>query len=66
MKLTIDANICQGHGLCYSLAPEFFDCDDSGYASVRNPEVDKTEEASVRRAVNACPELAIRLSSADS
>ena len=65
MRISIDSNICQGHGMCYSLAPGFFDCDDDGYAKVRNPEVCKADEATVRQAANACPERAIHLGTAD-
>ena len=29
-RVQIDAGKCQGHGRCYSLAPELFDADDLG------------------------------------
>ena len=32
MKIHLDTEKCQGHGRCYSLAPELFDCDDLGTA----------------------------------
>ena len=34
VKIHLDADKCQGHGRCYSLAPELFDCDDLGQAVV--------------------------------
>ena len=35
MKIQFDREKCQGHGRCYALAPDLFDCDDEGYAVVR-------------------------------
>ena len=61
-KLSIDASLCQGHGRCYTLAPEWFDCDDEGYGVVLTEEVTEADEANVRPAVEACPERAIELS----
>ena len=61
MRVSVDNNACQGHGLCYSQAPNVFDCADDGYALIRDPIVTTTEEPKVRRAANACPEQAIRL-----
>jgi ferredoxin len=34
MKIHLDTEKCQGHGRCYSLAPDLFDCDDLGTAVV--------------------------------
>lgn len=30
MKIAIDAQKCQGHGRCFSLAPQLFDSDELG------------------------------------
>ncbi|MGH9060401.1 MAG: ferredoxin, partial [Acidimicrobiales bacterium] len=35
MRVQIDSQRCQGHGRCYSLAPDVYDCDDEGYGTVR-------------------------------
>ena len=61
-RVQIDADKCQGHGRCYSLAPELFDADDLGAGFVLGdgtvpPEL--LEQA--RRAVANCPEYAITL-----
>ncbi len=61
MKLRIDPDTCTGHGRCYALAPELFDCDDEGYGQVSRPDVDPAQEAAARKAVLACPERAIHL-----
>jgi ferredoxin len=64
-KLQIDADKCQGHGRCYSLAPELFDADDLGAGFVRGDGhvPDELVEAA-RRAVANCPEYAITLTEA--
>lgn len=65
MRVSVDNSVCQGHGLCYSLAPKVFDCADDGYAVIRVSEVTASEEANVRRAANACPERAIHIDTAE-
>ena len=39
MKIRVDPEKCQGHARCYGLAPEIFDVDDYGQASVILDEV---------------------------
>jgi ferredoxin len=62
MKIHLDTEKCQGHGRCYSLAPELFDCDDLGTAVVR-VSGDLTEEQLERANLAAanCPEFAIEI-----
>lgn len=63
MKLQIDSAVCTGHGRCYALAPEMFDCDDAGYGEVvGDGEVQPTQVEIARNAVANCPENAITLS----
>ncbi len=50
-----------GHGRCYSLAPDLFDCDDRGYGTVVDPEVPPGSEEPARTAESNCPERAIAL-----
>jgi ferredoxin len=50
---------CQGHGLCYLSAPDFFVPDEDGYATVPNPEPSPGALPAVRDAVAGCPERAI-------
>lgn len=62
MRVQIDPLRCQGHNRCIALAPELFDVDDYGKASmlgdgaVPSNLVDKA-----RLAVANCPEFAISL-----
>jgi len=61
-RVQIDADKCQGHGRCYSLAPELFDADDLGAGVVLGDGTvpdDRLDQA--HRAVANCPEYAITL-----
>lgn len=62
MRLRLDRQACQGHGRCYALAPELFDCDDEGYSvlTVTGDLAPGQLEAAQRAAAN-CPEFAITL-----
>lgn len=62
MKVTVDADRCRGHAVCWGLCPEVFTLTDDGYAVVREPEVPAEFEDAVRAAVRQCPEHAITAS----
>ena len=63
MKLTINPELCQGHGRCYDLAPGLFGDDDEGYGKVLGDGLVLREaEHDARIAVLNCPEQAIELS----
>jgi ferredoxin len=60
VKISIDANRCQGHGRCYDLAPELFGEDEEGYGVVLGDgTVPADQHASARLAALNCPESAI-------
>lgn len=61
MKVRIDAAVCTGHGRCYSLAPEVFEADDSGYGSVIYEDVPEELREKAERGVLNCPEHAITI-----
>jgi ferredoxin len=62
MRVHVDAEKCQGHNRCYSLAPELFDVDDLGFASEKsNGDVPPQLEDKARMAVANCPEFAISI-----
>jgi ferredoxin len=62
MRIVLDRAKCQGHGRCYSLAPELFDSDDEGYSEliVQGDLPPHLEDSAVLAAEN-CPELAIEV-----
>lgn len=62
MRLRLDSSACQGHGRCYALAPELFDCDDEGYSVLTaTGDLAPDQLDSARRAADNCPEFAIAL-----
>lgn len=60
LRLEIDPTACSGHGLCADLLPELIDLDEWGYPIVE-AFVPAGLAAHARRAVSACPALALRL-----
>lgn len=62
LRLRIDDEICQGHGRCYSLAPDLCEPDDLGAGRVIGDGVVTAELADqAQRAVDNCPECAVSL-----
>jgi ferredoxin len=63
MRIRIDADLCTGHGRCYSLVPELFEPnDDDGYGVViGDGELTEDQRPLAVKAVNNCPERAVAL-----
>jgi ferredoxin len=62
MRVQVDAEKCQGHNRCYSIAPELFDVDDFGQASVvGDGQVPAELVEKARLAIANCPERAISM-----
>jgi len=61
VRLRVDPTACKGHGLCAELFPEWIELDDWGYPIVERRPVPESLEGHARRAVNACPVLALAL-----
>ncbi|TMD29108.1 MAG: ferredoxin [Chloroflexi bacterium] len=61
MRLDVDRIRCDGYGMCAELLPELVELDDWGYPIVRAGDVPADLLAHARRAVEACPVLALRL-----
>jgi ferredoxin len=60
--LRIDRIRCDGHGLCAELLPELIRLDDWGYPiMIKSGAVPPSLSEHARRAVDACPVLALRL-----
>lgn len=60
LKLEINPIACTGHGLCADLLPELIQLDEWGYPMLAD-HVPADLEGHARRAVSACPTLALRL-----
>jgi ferredoxin len=60
-RVCVDADRCEGHGRCYTLAPDVFDADEVGHAIVLVENVAGDLEAQAVEAEKNCPEAAITL-----
>ena len=60
-ELEVDRIACTGHGACAELLPEHIRLDDWGYPILDPAPVPGELEGHARRAVAACPTLALRL-----
>jgi ferredoxin len=63
-RLQVDPVACDGRGLCADLLPELVTLDEWGYPMVSAQPVPPYLDKHARRAVAACPTLALRLSAA--
>jgi ferredoxin len=59
--LRVNPIMCDAHGVCAELLPELIQLDPWGYPIVPSVEVSPDVALSARRAVAACPVLALRL-----
>lgn len=58
-RLVVDPIKCDAHGLCAELLPELIQLDDWGYPIVSPDPVPRGLEGHARRAITACPTLAL-------
>lgn len=65
LRLRISPIACDGHGLCAELLPERISFDDWGYPIIDERPVSGEVERHARRAIAACPVLALSLAEAD-
>ena len=64
-SLRVNPIACQGHGLCAELFPERIRLDDWGYPIIEPGPIPPELERHARRAVDACPVLALALVAAE-
>jgi ferredoxin len=62
--LRVNPIACDGHGLCAELFPERITLDEWGYPIVDPEPIPGNLEPHARRAVAACPTLALKLAAA--
>jgi ferredoxin len=61
MRIEVDRNRCEGHGMCEAVAPKFFSVDDEGSLTILQDEVSVSDEASVHAATLGCPVAALKV-----
>lgn len=59
--LRVNPIACSGHGVCAELLPELIELDEWGYPIVGDGELPPDLEREARKAVAACPALALKL-----
>jgi ferredoxin len=60
-RLVVDPTACDGYGICHQLFPERIDLDDWGFPIVSPAPIDPDDARHAKRAVAACPRLALKL-----
>ena len=61
MRILVDRDLCDGHGMCEAMAHEFFELDDDDVMHLLEESPAESERAKVHAAVQACPALALSL-----
>ncbi|HEY7438733.1 MAG TPA: ferredoxin [Acidimicrobiia bacterium] len=61
MRVSVDLDICTGHGRCYALASDVFEADDFGHCVLLISEVPVELEEQARLGRDNCPEQAITI-----
>ena len=61
--VSIDEELCVGHGRCYALQPRIFYPDDMGRGHVNETVDFEPSPTDLARVIDACPEGAITLTS---
>jgi ferredoxin len=61
MKIIVDFDMCQSHGLCTQAASEVFEIRDDGFLYVLNETPEEDLRVKVEKAVRECPTGAIRI-----
>jgi ferredoxin len=61
VRIEVDRQRCEGHGMCEVVAPQYFALDEEGNLTVLAADVAADDEENVRDASMACPVAALRL-----
>lgn len=61
MRIVLDRDKCDGHGMCEAMAHEYFELDDDEVLTVLNENPPESDRAKVHAAVQSCPALALSL-----
>jgi sterol 14-demethylase len=59
VRIVIDRDLCQGHGVCESEAPEVFSVSKRGELTVLDERPNESQRAAVELAAKYCPTHAI-------
>lgn len=65
MRVAVDPDRCETNGICARLVPQVFELGDRDIVQIALPDVPAQLGEKVRRAVWACPKIALLLDEAD-
>jgi ferredoxin len=61
MKVVVDFEICQSHGLCMQSAPEVFELRDDGFLYILDENPSENLRKKLQTAARECPTGAIKI-----
>jgi len=61
MRIDVDLDLCQGHGVCQSEAPQVFRVSDDNVVEILDPNPPEDLRRNVEEAVKNCPTQALTL-----
>jgi ferredoxin len=61
VRIEVDRDLCQGHGVCESEAPDLFSVSKDGQLTVVDANPPETSRAEAMAAVRFCPTGALRI-----
>jgi ferredoxin len=61
MKVSVDRELCEAHGVCMSLDPDVFDLGDDDVLEILQEEPPEEKRSVVEQAVIRCPRQALSL-----
>ena len=61
MRLVLDRDVCEGHGMCEAMAHDFFELDDDDELTILDERPPGDRRSEVKAAVESCPVQALRL-----
>jgi ferredoxin len=61
VKVIVDRDLCQGHGVCESEAPGVFSVSKQGVLTILDESPPESLRAQIEQAVSFCPTSALRI-----
>jgi ferredoxin len=61
MKVSVDRELCEAHGVCMSIDPTIFDLGDDDLLVIVNDEPSEDKRSAIEQAVIRCPRQALSL-----
>jgi len=61
LRIVVDMDLCQGHGVCESEAPELFEVDADRKVVVLAAAPDESQRTNLEMAVKYCPTHALKI-----